>query len=159
MPRPLQDPTSVADLFATFRAARPGQTAQAVQLSRLNEIVAARTIPIAYGSPADFEAALRSLPSDQQAFVLERLALGLPAPVTRVGPAGRLDQVWFPVEIDVELPREILAGEVSAGEDMTGQNLSSSSEQIGTLVEGRQVGPNVLAAWVGAAYGDQWAGE
>lgn len=154
--RPLQDPTSVADLFATFRAARPGETAQAVQLSRLNEIVAARTIPIFYKSPADFEDALRQLSSAQQAFVLERLAAGLPAPVSRVGPAGNVDQVFFPVEIDVELPKEILAGEVTAGEDMTGENLVASQDVIGTLVQGKQVGPEVLGAWVGAAYGDQW---
>ena len=157
MPRQLEDPTSVADLFSTFRAARPGTTAQAVQLSRLNEIVAARTIPIAYKSPTDFQAALQSLSPEQRAFVLERLSLGLPAPVTQVGPAGQMDQVFFPVELDVELPKQIYDREASAGENMTGQNLRTSYDQIGTLVEGRQVGPGVMAAWVGAAYGDQWS--
>ena len=157
MPRQLEDPTSVADLFSTFRAARPGTTAQAVQLSRLNEIVAARTIPIAYKSPTDFQSALQALSPEQRTFVLERLSLGLPAPVTQVGPAGQMDQVFFPVEIDVEIPKQILEREQIAGEDMTAANLQTSYEQIGTLVEGRQVGPGVMGAWVGAAYGDQWS--
>ena len=148
-----------ADLFAVFRSSRPGESAQRVQLSRLNEIIAARAIPIAYKSVGDFEAALAGLSGAQQAFVLERLAAGLPAVVQRVGPAGRLDQVWFPVEIDTELPGQVLANEAAAGEASGRVNFVPETQQNGALLEGREVGSDVLGAWTGAAYGAQWADD
>ena len=144
----------VADLFAAYRRAdNRDPTAQAVQLSRLNQIVAARTLPMIWRSPEVFEEKLAQLTPDERAYILARLAQGLPAVAQRVGPAGQIDQVWFPVELDEPGIAQLQAQQAQKGTTMTAQNLEASRERLDTLLDARQVGATTMESYVGGAYG------
>lgn len=147
-------PLSVTDIFAAYRKADNREpTAQAVQLSRLNQIVAARTLPMIWRSPEVFEEKLAQLTPDERDYVLSRLSQGLPAVAQRVGPAGRVEQVWFPVELDEPGIAELQAQQQARGTSMTAQNLEASRERLDTLLDARQVGAPEMTSYVGGAYG------
>ena len=145
---------SVVDLFAAYRRADGREpTAQAVQLSRLNQIAAARTLPMIYRSREVFEEKLAQLTPSERAYVLQRLAEGKPAVASRIGPAGKIDQVWFPVELDEPGVQQLLAQEQQKGTQATQRNIVASRERLDTLLDSRQVGAPEMQSYVGGAYG------
>ena len=150
------DPDEYNELFGAYRASRPGTTAQAVQLERLNQIAAARTIPIYYRSPADFELAMRALTPDQRAYVRDQLARGYPAPIRDPGPAGQMEQVFFPVVVAEPTASELLA-EAQMQAVLAGQvNIVPSDDFNRNSLEGEPANPAEINASQGAFYGDQW---
>lgn len=151
----LNDPDNYDELFGEFRASRPGTTAQAVQLERLNQIAAARTIPIYYRSPADFELAMRALTPDQRAYVRDQLARGYPAPVRDPGPAGQMEQVFFPVVIAEPSASELLAQAQEMASRAMQENLVAF-EPFDSAQDALPALPGEFDASQGAFYGDQW---
>lgn len=150
------DPDEYNELFGAYRASRPGTTAQAVQLERLNQIAAARTIPIYHRSPAEFESAMRALTPDQRAYVRDQLARGYPAPVRDPGPAGQMEQVFFPVVIHEPSAAELLA-DAQLRAMLAGQENIVPSDAINrNSLEGEPAEPGQISAAQGAFYGDQW---
>lgn len=147
-------PISVTDIFAAYRKAdNRDPTSQAVQLSRLNQIVAARTLPMLWRSPEVFKEKLAQLTPDERDYVISRLAQGLPAVAQRVGPAGRVEQVWFPVELDEPGLQQLLQQEQASGTAMRQTNIEASRERLDTLLDARQVGAPEMESYVGGAYG------
>jgi hypothetical protein len=145
---------SVVDLFTAYRRADGREpTAQAVQLSRLNQIAAARTLPMIWRSREVFEEKLAQLTPTERDYVLRRLSEGMPAVASRIGPAGKIDQVWFPVQLDEPGVRELLAQEQRQGTQATQRNIVASRERLDTLLDTRQVGAPVMESYVGGAYG------
>jgi len=152
------DPTSVADIFDLFRSARPGLPTHAVQQRRLNQIVANRAIPFAQKSPTEFREKLAQLTPDERDYVLRRLAQGLPATTERLGPSGRVRQVWFPVELQEPTSEEILAKTQARGESMQRQNFVPERTRLHTLLDGRQAGVGAMLAIAGSYYGSPMRG-
>lgn len=150
------DPDEYNELFGAYRASRPGTTAQAVQLERLNQIAAARTIPIYHRSPAEFESAMRALTPDQRAYVRDQLARGYPAPVRDPGPAGQMEQVFFPVVIHEPTAAELLA-DAQLRAMLAGQvNIVPNDSRVLSSINGTPAQPGEISAAQGAFYGDQW---
>jgi hypothetical protein len=100
-----------------------------------------------------FEEKLAQLTPTERDYVLRRLSEGMPAVASRIGPAGKIDQVWFPVQLDEPGVRELLAQEQRQGTQATQRNIVASRERLDTLLDTRQVGAPVMESYVGGAYG------
>jgi hypothetical protein len=159
----MANPVNVADFFELFQQSRDGNTrgmrAHAVQEKRLNEITAARAIPLAKRDPAAFAAKLAQLPPKDRAYVLAQLARGQPAAVSAQSPAGRMDQVWFPVQVAAtNTPGQAAeASRLLASKAST--QIQASQEKLHTLMDGRQVGPDTLQAVAGTFYRHSMVGK